>query len=429
MYGKTISTIVFFVFLIASYSIYNNGTIDPTPYFSQLQSFPRRDSPCNNRTEPPLRVFMYDLPRKFNIAMMDPNISDAEALTGDNLPSWPQTSGIKRQHSVEYWLMASLLHVGEEEAVRVFDPESADAFYVPFFSSLSFNTHGKNMTDPDTELDKHLQVELMEYLENSKHWRRSGGRDHVIPMTHPNAFRFLRRQVNASILIVVDFGRYPRDVARLSKDVISPYVHVVESFTEEDDVDTPDPFDARATLLYFRGNTVRKDEGRIRLRLEKLLAGNSDVHFEKSVATTQNIKVSTEGMRSSKFCLHPAGDTPSSCRLFDAIVSHCVPVIISDKIELPFEDEIDYSEFSLFFSVKEALEPGYILDNLRQFPKEKWMRMREKLKNVSHHFEFQYPPKREDAVNMLWRQVKHKIPNVKLDVHRNRRLKVPDWWL
>ncbi|CAN8312871.1 unnamed protein product [Cochlearia groenlandica] len=47
--------------------------------------------------------------------------------------------------------------------------------------------------------------------------------------------------------------------------------------------------------------------------------------------------------------------------------------------------------------------------------------MREKLKNASHHFEFQYPPKREDAVNMLWRQVKHKIPNVKLDVHRNRR--------
>lgn len=134
-------------------------------------------------------------------------------------------------------------------------------------------------------------------------------------------------------------------------------------------------------------------------------------------------------MRSSKFCLHPAGDTPSSCRLFDAIVSHCIPVIISDKIELPFEDEIDYSEFSVFYSVKEALEPGFILDNLRQFPKEKWLKMWANLKNVSHHFEFQYPPKREDAVNMLWRQVKHKIPNVKLAVHRNRRLKVPDWWL
>ena len=165
MYGKTICTIVFFVFLIASYSIYM-GTVDPTPYFSQLQSLPRgisssSSSPCNSTAAQPLRVFMYDLPRKFNIAMMDPHSSDVEPITAKNLPPWPQTSGIKRQHSVEYWLMASLLrNGGEKEAVRVFDPESADAFYVPFFSSLSFNTHGKNMTDPDTEFDRLLQVTI-----------------------------------------------------------------------------------------------------------------------------------------------------------------------------------------------------------------------------------------------------------------------------
>ncbi|KAF8047466.1 hypothetical protein N665_3010s0004 [Sinapis alba] len=292
MYGKTICIIVFFVFLIASYSIYM-GTVDPTPYFSQLpRGISSSSSPCNSTTGQPLRVFMYDLPRKFNIAMMDPRSSDVEPITAENLPPWSQTSGVQRQHSVEYWLMASLLH-GGDEAVRVLDPESADAFYVPFFSSLSFNTHGKNMTDPDTEFDRLLQVELMEYLYNSKYWQRSGGRDHVIPMTHPNAFRFLRQQLNASILIVVDFGRYPRDMARLAKDVVSPYVHVVESFREDGVVDdsTPDPYDSRSILLYFRGNTVRKADGKIRRHLEKLLAGNSDVHYEKSVATTQNIKL------------------------------------------------------------------------------------------------------------------------------------------
>lgn len=137
---------------------------------------------------------------------------------------------------------------------------------------------------------------------------------------------------------------------------------------------------------------------------------------------------SSKGMRSSKFCLNPAGDTPSSCRLFDAIVSHCVPVIISDQIELPFENEIDYSQFSIFFSFKEALEPGYMVNQLRKFPKERWIEMWKRLKDISHHYEFQYPPKKEDAVNMLWRQVKHKLPGVKLAVHRSRRLKVPDWW-
>lgn len=49
----------------------------------------------------------------------------------------------------------------------------------------------------------------------------------------------------------------------------------------------------------------------------------------------------------SIFCLNPAGDTPSSARLFDAIVSGCIPVIISDELELPFEGILDYRKVFL----------------------------------------------------------------------------------
>ncbi|KAE8698915.1 putative sodium/hydrogen exchanger [Hibiscus syriacus] len=429
MYGKAAICLSFVILFLVSCSIYV-GTVDFRSYF-----FPLLQSPTVTRslcaTGRPLRVYMYDLPRRFHVGMMDrwSSSEGAAPLTAENFPPWPSNSGIKRQHSVEYWLMASLLHGGDvvegREAVRVSDPETAEAFFVPFFSSLSFNTHGHNMTDPETEVDRRLQVELLEFLQKSKYYQRSGGRDHVIPMTHPNAFRFLRQELNASLLIVVDFGRYPTNVSSLSKDVVAPYVHVVDSFTDDDPLD---PYESRNTLLFFRGNTVRKDQGKIRVKLAKMLSGIDDVHYEKSVATPKNIIMSTEGMRSSKFCLHPAGDTPSSCRLFDAIVSHCVPVIVSDNIELPYEDEIDYTEFSIFFSMKEALEPGYLLNQLRQFPKDRWLEMWNRLKNVSHHFEFQYPPKKEDAVNMLWRQVKHKLPGVQLALHRSRRLKIPDWW-
>ncbi|WOL03725.1 putative arabinosyltransferase ARAD1 [Canna indica] len=379
---------------------------------------------------PPLRVFMYNLPRRFHIGMLGPG-GDQEDPAGDGsgeFPPWPATTGIKKQHSVEYWMMASLMHGGsaeEAETVRVFDGEKADVFFVPFFSSLSFNTHGHNMTDPDTEIDRQLQASLGISFKKSKYWERSGGRDHVIPMHHPNAFRFLRDQVNESILVVSDFGRYPRNLSSLSKDVVAPYVHVVDSYLDDD---RSDSFESRSTLLFFRGRTVRKDEGIVRSKLAKILKGYDDVHFEDSLATGSGIRASSEGMRSSKFCLNPAGDTPSSCRLFDSIVSHCVPVIVSDRIELPFEDEIDYSEFSLFFSVEEAVRPGYLVDQLRQIQKEKWMEMWRGLKNISHHYEFQYPTKREDAVNMIWRQVRHKLPAANLAVHRSRRLKIPDWW-
>lgn len=75
-------------------------------------------------------------------------------------------------------------------------------------------------------------------------------------MTHPNAFRFLRDQVNGSIQIVVDFGRYPKGVSNLRKDVVAPYVHVVDTF--EDD-EPQDPYESRTTLLFFRGRVFRKD--------------------------------------------------------------------------------------------------------------------------------------------------------------------------
>lgn len=78
----------------------------------------------------------------------------------------------------------------------------------------------------------------------------------MIPMHHPNAFRFHRSQVNASILIVADFGRYDKSLANLRKDIVAPYVHIVDSFVDDD---PPDPYASRKTLLFFRGKTVRKD--------------------------------------------------------------------------------------------------------------------------------------------------------------------------
>lgn len=164
MYGKVIFSIGFIFLLVFSYSIFI-GTLDFRSYFLPgLQQLPiGAVSVC--ATGPPLKVYMYELPRRFHVGMMDhkSKIDDDVPVTADNLPRWPKNVGIKKQHSVEYWLMASLLYDGgkeEREVVRVLDPEAADAFFVPFFSSLSFNTHGHNMTDPETEKDRQLQVIL-----------------------------------------------------------------------------------------------------------------------------------------------------------------------------------------------------------------------------------------------------------------------------
>jgi hypothetical protein len=90
-----------------------------------------------------------------------------------------------------------------------------------------------------------------------------------------------------------------------------------------------------------------------------------------------------------------ARDTPSSNRLFDSIVSHCVPVIISYDIEMPFEDLLDYTTFCLFAS--DSLKPGFLINLLRGKSKQIWTQMCKRLHEVPHHFQYQHPTKPDDA--------------------------------
>lgn len=133
------------------------------------------------------------------------------------------------------------------------------------------------------------------------------------------------------------------------------------------------------------------------------------------------INKASQGMHGSKFCLNIAGDTPSSNRLFDAIVSHCVPVIISDDIELPFEDVLDYSEFCIFVRAADATKEGYLMGLLKGIGKERWSVMWERLKEVDKYFEYRYPSKSDDAVQMIWKALARKVPAIRLKVNRLRR--------
>lgn len=162
--------------------------------------------------------------------------------------------------------------------------------------------------------------------------------------------------------------------------------------------------------------------GAIRHELYYMLRDEKDVHFSFGSIKGDGINQASQGMRSSKFCLNIAGDTPSSNRLFDAIASHCVPVIISDEIELPFEDVLDYSEFCVFVSSTDALKENFLISFVRNVSKEEWTRMWTRLKEVEHFFEYRYPSRENDAVQMIWQAVLRKNPAMKRKIHREGRL-------
>ncbi|KAF9688071.1 hypothetical protein SADUNF_Sadunf02G0158900 [Salix dunnii] len=369
-----------------------------------------------------LKVFMYDLPPEFHFGLLgwkgNKNQTWPNVDRHSRIPSYP--GGLNLQHSVEYWLTLDLLASNTPEvgnAVRVQNSSEADIVFVPFFSSLSYNRHSKLHGKEKVSVNKMLQTKLVRFLMARDEWKRFGGNDHLIVAHHPNSMLYARKKLGSAMFVLADFGRYPVEIANLGKDIIAPYKHVVRTIP----IGESAQFDRRPILMHFQGAIYRKDGGAIRQQLYYLLKDEKDVHFTFGTYRGNGIKKAAQGMASSKFCLNIAGDTPSSNRLFDAIASRCVPVIISDDIELPFEDVLDYSEFCLFVRASDAVRKGYLLDLLRGIDRYHWTKLWERLKEIAPHYEYSYPSQPNDAVAMVWEAVLRKVSSVQFKRHRRNR--------
>ncbi|GJN01371.1 hypothetical protein PR202_ga18636 [Eleusine coracana subsp. coracana] len=301
-----------------------------------------------------------------------PATSDPDHPAPRSHPTYPESPLIK-QYSAEYWLLASLQTAAAVRVVK--DWREADVVFVPFFATLSaemelgWGTKGA-FRRKDGNHDYRRQREVVDRVTAHPAWRRSGGRDHVFVLTDPVAMWHVRAEIAPAILL---------------------------------------------------GGLVRE-------KLWDLLGNEPDIVMEEGFPNATGREQSIKGMRSSEFCLHPAGDTPTSCRLFDAIASLCIPVIVSDEVELPFEGMIDYTEFSIFVSVSNALRPGWLTNYLRNISKQQKDEFRRNLAHVQHIFEYDIsysssnglvPP--DGAVSYIWKKIHQKSPMIREAVTREKR--------
>ncbi|KAK9073241.1 hypothetical protein SSX86_007565 [Deinandra increscens subsp. villosa] len=403
-----------------SKSIYNliidNNTLDHINNESCFKLDPVKPANSCDENRALLKVFMYDLPPWFHFGLLgwkgnqNPNRIWPDVSNLSEIPKYP--GGLNLQHSIEYWVTLDLLSSVSSNvsrpctAILVQNSSQSDVIFVPFFSSLSYNRRSKIHGSKKHSMDRILQENLVKYLKGRDEWIRSGGKNHLIIAHHPNSMLLARKHFVSSMFVLADFGRCPVHIANIDKDVIAPYKHVVRRL----DADDSPSFEERHLLVYFQGAIYRKDGGIIRKKLHSLIKDEEGVHFTSgSAASGGGVRKASQGMISSKFCLHIAGDTPSSNRLFDAIASHCVPVIISDDIELPFEDVLDYTKFAIFVPALDALRKGYLMKVLRGVGRQKWIEMWERLKQIAPHFEYGYPSQTGDAVDMIWHAVRRKI--------------------
>ncbi|GLJ21548.1 hypothetical protein SUGI_0399330 [Cryptomeria japonica] len=348
-------------------------------------------------------------------------------------PPYPSNPLIK-QYSAEYWLLADLLSPSNGLAQRVGRPEDADVIFVPFFATLSAEMQldrGKAKFRHKTQqnADYLRQRKVLDLIKSSPAWKASHGRDHVFVLTDPVAMWHVREEISSALLLVVDFGGWYMEDSKASsddatgmiqhtqvsllKDVIIPYTHLLPTLNISED-------HPRETLLYFKGARHRHRGGLVRDKLWSLLDKEPHFVIEEGFPNSMGREQSIQGMRNAGFCLHPAGDTPTSCRLFDAIASLCIPVIISDNIELPFEGMIDYTKFSVFVSVHDALQPKWLVNHLKAISATQRRKMRENMAQVQHIFEYENnypggigPAVRDGAVSHIWKKILFKVPSIK----------------
>lgn len=256
-------------------------------------------------------------------------------------------------------------------------------------------------------------------------------------MTDPMAMWHVRAEIAPAILLVVDFGGWYKLDSKsagsnsshmiqhtqvsLLKDVIIPYTHLLPTLQLSENMDRP-------TLLYFKGAKHRHRGGLVREKLWDVMINEPGVVMEEGFPNATGREQSIKGMRTSEFCLHPAGDTPSSCRLFDAVASLCIPVIVSDDIELPFEGMIDYTEFSIFVSVGNAMRPKWLASYLKTISKQEKDEFRRNLAKVQHIFEYENShhsstgsAPEDGAVNHIWKKIHQKLPMIQEAIIREKR--------
>ncbi|XVF06894.1 hypothetical protein REPUB_Repub06bG0090500 [Reevesia pubescens] len=367
----------------------------------------------------PIRVYVYEMPKKFTYDLLwlfRNTYRDTSNLTSNGSP----VHRLIEQHSIDYWLWADLIASESvrllKNVVRVDRQEEADLFYVPFFTTISFFLLEKQQC-------KALYREALKWVTDQPAWKRSEGRDHIFPIHHPWSFKSVRRYVKNAIWLLPDMDStgnwYKPGQVSLEKDLILPYVPNVDLC---DAKCVSESESKRTTLLFFRGRLKRNAGGKIRAKLVAEVTGAKDVVIEEGTAGEGGKVAAQEGMRRSIFCLSPAGDTPSSARLFDAIVSGCIPVIVSDELELPYEGILDYRKIAIFVSSTDAVQPGWLLRFLKGISSTRIREMRRNLVEYSRHFVYSSPAQPLGPEDLVWRMLAGKLVNIKLHTRRSQRV-------
>ncbi|KAL0301687.1 UNVERIFIED_CONTAM: putative glycosyltransferase [Sesamum radiatum] len=287
---------------------------------------------------------------------------------------------------------------------RTNDPREAHVFFLPF-SVVGLVQY---LYEPGSRDRKAIAAVVADYVQtiSFRHpfWNSSLGADHFMLSCHdwgPYSTKFVPKLFSNSIRVLCNANT--SEGFNPLKDVPLPEINL--NTGDMSGLLGGSPPSQRPILAFFAGRL----HGRIRHILLKQWKGKDhDVQVYDELPRN----ISYESMlRNSKFCLCPSGYEVASPRVVEAIYAECVPVLISKGYVPPLSDVLEWEEFSIAVAEEDIPNVKKILMGI---PKEKYLRMHERLREVQRHFVMNGPPKRFDLFHMIVHSIWLRRLNVRI---------------
>ncbi|CAE8624800.1 unnamed protein product, partial [Polarella glacialis] len=284
-------------------------------------------------------------------------------------------------------------------ACRTREPEEADYFYVPFYSFCYQNLHIAPGSET-VELDRH-NVALVKSLAHFDVYR---SRQHIFHFAHEFwDFPSWDQHVARSVIFAVE--------ANPLIDVVN-YRHCTTCFDPWKDVVVPGHTDlwamrrlqeqSKATaqerkyLFCFHGSLEHDLYERTHAGEPPFNESNAagtrrkmrDLAGEPGASIGPHITPLIEYYRrvgDCRFCLVPKGVGYTNGRLFEAFFAGCIPVILSDAMQVPFQGFVPWREFSIKAPMADVAEAVQLL---RQLPPSTAERMKSALEANACWFDY-----------------------------------------
>ncbi|KAI5060252.1 hypothetical protein GOP47_0024672 [Adiantum capillus-veneris] len=292
-----------------------------------------------------------------------------------NLPSSFNTDWLKDDQCSNH-LFAAEVAIHQRllsSPVRTLEPVEADYFFMPVYVSCNFSTtsgfpslgHARSLLGSAVKL----------VSRKMPYWNRRKGRDHIFVATHDygpcfhtmedvavtmGIPSFLRNSV-----ILQTFGRTDKHACQTSNSIIiPPFVppHVLKpDFLPE--------LHHRDIWAFFRGKMEihpKNVSGRVYSRGVRSTIWQKFGRRRRFFIKRSRSSDYQSEIQRSVFCLCPLGWAPWSPRIAESVIFGCIPVIIADKIALPYAHMINWSKISVTVPEKDVSKLGKILHKVSQ---------------------------------------------------------------